>query len=791
MAAIKNKDILNVLVDLFDTLDKKIKLTNESMEQLEKTIKRTNSGTSGENAKKLVENTETLNKEIKKLTELEKAQLSVKQQIEKTNAKIIVAQSDEAKQLAKINEELKKQNTINRLNSQNRSNEIGAYKKLSQELTIARNRYKDLAAEQKHNTKEGKELLVQVTKLDAKLKQIDANVGQHTRNVGNYGSAFEKLGGSIKGFIAGLEIQQLFSFGKEIINTRAEFEKLEVVLGNTLGSNEKAAQSFQMIQEFASKTPFSVLELTESFVKLTNQGFKPSLQEMENLGDLASSTGKSFQQLAEAILDAQTGEFERLKEFGIKTKVEGDKVSFTFKEQTTTVENNSAAIRDYIIALGDMEGVSGANAKIAGTLTGQLSNLGDSWDGLKNSLGKVIDVPVSSFLSEVSKEINDFSGDVNNAGDSSLTFFERINGWIDVIARVSPALYALNERMKEFFGINEKLAKLQFDRDLKSAKERGKQAALDQIEREKKLKESKETSEKISDSEISANKKKNEELEKQALEKANYEFELERRLNIIMNNEDLEASKKHNESKVITDKEYELSKLDENERFKLANKELFDYNNSLRSDDLILSAEYSAKTKEIQKDATEFALQQMAFMAASGKASAKDFAKFTLTLLLDSVEKTLLLNIATIWSKQLAEKGFLGIPLAVALTAIVKGVFAGAKSRISNFATGTEYVNGPGSETSDSIPANLSKGERIVPAKINKLLMGIPNNRLPELVNSGINTQRMESILDEMRYYNKMSSLYLSNGSNTYVNDGFLVINDWKTGKTIKMPIKN
>lgn len=791
MAAIKNKDILNVLVDLFDTLDKKIKLTNESMEQLEKTIKRTNSGTSGENAKKLVENTETLNKEIKKLTELEKAQLSVKQQIEKTNAKIIVAQSDEAKQLAKINEKLKEQNTINRLNSQNRSNEIGAYKKLSQELTIARNRYKDLAAEQKHNTKEGKELLVQVTKLDAKLKQIDANVGQHTRNVGNYGSAFEKLGGSIKGFIAGLGIQQLFSFGKEIINTRAEFEKLEVVLGNTLGSNEKAAQSFEMIQEFASKTPFSVLELTESFVKLTNQGFKPSLQEMENLGDLASSTGKSFQQLAEAILDAQTGEFERLKEFGIKTKKEGDKVSFTFKEQTTTVENNSAAIRDYIIALGDMEGVSGANAKIAGTLTGQLSNLGDSWDGLKNSLGKVIDVPVSSFLSEVSKEINDFSGDVNNAGDSSLTFFERINGWIDVIARVSPALYALNERMKEFFGINEKLAKLQFDRDLKSAKERGKQAALDQIEREKKLKESKETSEKISDSEISANKKKNEELEKQALEKANYEFELERRLNIIMNNEDLEASKKHNENKVITDKEYELSKLDENERFKLANKELFDYNNSLRSDDLILSAEYSAKTKEIQKDATEFALQQMAFMAASGKASAKDFAKFTLTLLLDSVEKTLLLNIATIWSKQLAEKGFLGIPLAVALTAIVKGVFAGAKSRISNFATGTEYVNGPGSETSDSIPANLSKGERIVPAKINKLLMGIPNNRLPDLVNSGINTQRMESILDEMRYYNKMSSLYLSNGSNTYVNDGFLVINDWKTGKTIKMPIKN
>ena len=52
----------------------------------------------------------------------------------------------------------------------------------------------------------------------------------------------------------------------------------------------------------ASKTPFAVVELTQAFVKLANQGFRPTTDELRKLGDLASSTGKQFDQLAEAII---------------------------------------------------------------------------------------------------------------------------------------------------------------------------------------------------------------------------------------------------------------------------------------------------------------------------------------------------------------------------------------------------------------------------------------------------------------------------------------------------------
>lgn len=70
------------------------------------------------------------------------------------------------------------------------------YDQESAKLNNLRRKYKDLAVQNKENTKEGKALLKQVQDLDAKLKGIDATVGQHQRNVGNYQSALEALPGA-------------------------------------------------------------------------------------------------------------------------------------------------------------------------------------------------------------------------------------------------------------------------------------------------------------------------------------------------------------------------------------------------------------------------------------------------------------------------------------------------------------------------------------------------------------------------------------------------------------------
>jgi hypothetical protein len=210
------------------------------------------------------------------------------------------------------------------------------------------------------------------------------NINKMNESMGGFGSTITKVGGVIATVFA---LDRIKQFIGQIVTVTAEFQKLEAVLTNTLGSRGAAQRALADIQAFAARTPFSVLQLTDSFVKLVNQGFKPTQDEMRKLGDIASSQAKGFDQLTEAIIDAQTGEFERLKEFGIRASKEGDKVTFTFKGVQTQTEFTSESIRQYILSLGDAEGVSGSMAAISETLSGKISNLGDSWDKLLTTIG--------------------------------------------------------------------------------------------------------------------------------------------------------------------------------------------------------------------------------------------------------------------------------------------------------------------------------------------------------------------------------------------------------------------
>lgn len=224
---------------------------------------------------------------------------------------------------------------------------------------------------------------------------------------------FQKAGTSAANALTGAFAAIGFaSLGREVISITSEFQKFEAVLTNTLGSNSEAQKALEQIREFAAKTPFSVQELTQSFVKLANQGFEPTADEMRKLGDLASSTGKSFDQLTEAIIDAQTGEFERLKEFGIRASKAGDQVKFTFKGVQTQTDFTAESIREYLLGLGDLEGVSGSMAAISNTLGGSLSNLGDSFDNLLLTVGNLTSGPLKDFVDILQDSIKGLADDI-------------------------------------------------------------------------------------------------------------------------------------------------------------------------------------------------------------------------------------------------------------------------------------------------------------------------------------------------------------------------------------------
>jgi len=81
-------------------------------------------------------------------------------------------------------------------------------------------------------------------------------------------------------------------------------------------------------------------------------------------------------------------------------------------------------------------------------------------------------------------------------------------------------------------------------------------------------------------------------------------------------------------------------------------------------------------------------------------------------------------------------------PLAalVASTLIAQIGFIAAQE-MPAFAKGTEFVEGPGTGTSDSVVARLSRGERVVPAKQNEVLtrLNISNEDLPKMALNYVN----------------------------------------------------
>jgi hypothetical protein len=239
----------------------------------------------------------------------------------------------------------------------------------------------------------------QLTKFNDKTTNTGKNA---EKDFDLIGSAAGKVGGIVAGAFA---VGSIVSFGKGVIDATSQFQKFEAVLSNTLGSSSAAQLALSQIQEFAATTPFQVDELTGAFVKLANQGFKPNIDQMRLLGDLASSTGKSFDQLAEAILDAQTGEFERLKEFGVRASVAGDKVTFTFKGIKTQVDNTAESIQKYVLSLGAAEGVSGAMNKISNPLGGKISNVADSFNQFQITLGKLNSGVLFTFVGLLQKAL--------------------------------------------------------------------------------------------------------------------------------------------------------------------------------------------------------------------------------------------------------------------------------------------------------------------------------------------------------------------------------------------------
>jgi chemotaxis protein histidine kinase CheA len=131
---------------------------------------------------------------------------------------------------------------------------------------------------------------------------------------------------------------------------------------------------------------------------------------------------------------------------------------------------------------------------------------------------------------------------------------------------------------------------------------------------------------------------------------------------------------------------------------------------------------------DLVKSFAEQSLATLVQSAAEGKGLQEEAAKQLLVLLLDTVEKIVLLNAINAQTGAIALGFSTGNPAAgiiagIAVTAIIKGLFAAVKSSILGNYKGDDFVGGDGSRPMwngrDGFLRRLDYGERVVTGKTN------------------------------------------------------------------------
>ena len=282
-----------------------------------------------------------------------------------------------------------------------------------------------------------------IRKVQTKLKKL----GKVAKKVGSgMGKAFKGLIGTLFNLKTSVAVLAgaagLGALAKGILSTGIEFENYRATLKTVLGTQEKANKAFEWLEGFAKTTPFAIDTLSQSFVKLAAYGIDGT-KSMKSLGDASAAMGKDIMMAVEAMADAQTGEFERLKEFGIKaiqiTKANATRMgqsleavgktalAFTDKmgkESFKIIDrNNRKQVTSTIESIWN-EKYEGAMEERSKTLGGILNNMGDDWMNFKNRVAEDVLPLLKTRLKQFSEAVNKYFLDAGGAAE----------GWQKLIA---------------------------------------------------------------------------------------------------------------------------------------------------------------------------------------------------------------------------------------------------------------------------------------------------------------------------------------------------------------------
>jgi hypothetical protein len=215
---------IDALIEKIRTIDKVMDSLDKQSIKVEQTARKQAKAYKNLNATQ-IQHQEVLEDEVDASAALLKQQT----QLQKAREKLAASQSDAAKELARLKEQQRQLNQINRLEAKLNAAKEGSYEALSAQYSLNQIRLKKLTEEQRSNTEEGRQLVEETNAINDALKRMDKTTGVTARNVGNYEDSVRKV------------LQEQNKLFSELQKTRAEFESLPKSVQN----NEKVASEYR------------------------------------------------------------------------------------------------------------------------------------------------------------------------------------------------------------------------------------------------------------------------------------------------------------------------------------------------------------------------------------------------------------------------------------------------------------------------------------------------------------------------------------------------------------------
>lgn len=272
-------------------------------------------------------------------------------------------------------------------------------------------------------------------RLRADIARLQQDMNNARRTVSR---SVDDIKGALKGMAAGFS---LVAIATEVVRAQREFDKLNAALITATGSTKSAGEAFSALQRFAAQTPYDLAQVTDAFLQLRSLGLTPSERALTSFGNTAAAKSKDLKTVVEAVADAATGEFERLKEaFGITAKQAGDNVKFTFQGVTTTLRKNASEIEEYLTRIGEVQ-FGGGMARQAVTLDGAISNLNDTWQQTLVSFSQ------SGFGDGVMGSVKALSGALTDLGE----IFKSVRGSVEEEGKAVEEIAPLHAALTTIF----------------------------------------------------------------------------------------------------------------------------------------------------------------------------------------------------------------------------------------------------------------------------------------------------------------------------------------------------